>query len=120
MAQNFQALQAKMSPASRARSEATAERLIQDMALDKLRAARALIQEHLSTILGVDMTSAVKRWFAVVFHLLYPVSLRHRKRRSQSEATVDPADIRGLGPTLRASVGCLPRSRREYARGGVS
>ena len=27
--------------------------------------------------------------------------------------TVDPADIRGLATTLRASVGCLPRSRHE-------
>ena len=40
MAQNFQALQAKMSPESRARSEATAERLIEEMALDELLAAR--------------------------------------------------------------------------------
>jgi hypothetical protein len=29
--------------------------------------------------------------------------------------TVDPADIRGLGTTLLASVGCLPHSRHEDA-----
>jgi hypothetical protein len=48
---------------------------------------------------GVDMTSHVKNWLAVVVHLLYPLDLGHRKRRSQSDATVDPAEIRGLGPT---------------------
>jgi transcriptional regulator with XRE-family HTH domain len=60
MAKNFKALQAKMSPASRARSEAKAERLIQEMALDELRAARALTQEHLSTILGVKQSAVSK------------------------------------------------------------
>jgi hypothetical protein len=64
---------------------------------------------------AVDMTSAVKRWLAVVFHLLYPLDLGHRKRRSQYDATVDPAAIRGLGTTLLASVGCRPHSRREGA-----
>jgi len=28
--------------------------------------------------------------------------------------TVDHADIRGLGPTFLASVGCLPHSRDEH------
>jgi hypothetical protein len=60
MAKNIKDLQAKMSPASRARSEATAERLIQEMALDELRAARALTQEHLSTILGVKQSAISK------------------------------------------------------------
>ena len=35
----------------------------------------------------------------------------HQKRRSQQYATVDPAAIRGVGATFRASVGCLPHSR---------
>jgi DNA-binding transcriptional regulator YiaG len=60
MAKNIEDLQAKMSPESRARSEATAERLIQEMALDELRAARALTQEHLSTILGVKQSAVSK------------------------------------------------------------
>ena len=60
MAKNIKDLQAKMSPASRARSEATAERLIREMALDELRAARALTQEHLSTILGVRQSAISK------------------------------------------------------------
>jgi hypothetical protein len=60
MAKNVQDLQAKMSPESRARSEAKAERLIREMALDELRAARALTQEHLSTILGVKQSAISK------------------------------------------------------------
>ena len=60
MAKNFKALQAQMSPELRARSEAKAERLIQAMALDELRAARALTQEHLSTILGVKQSAVSK------------------------------------------------------------
>jgi transcriptional regulator with XRE-family HTH domain len=60
MAKNIKDLQAQMSPESRARSEATAERLIQGMALDELRAARALTQEHLSTILGVKQSAVSK------------------------------------------------------------
>jgi DNA-binding transcriptional regulator YiaG len=60
MAKNIKDLQAKMSPESRARSEATAERLIQEMALDELRAARALTQEHLSTLLGVQQSAISK------------------------------------------------------------
>ena len=60
MAKHVKDLQAQMSPASRARSEATADRLIREMALDELRAARALTQEHLSTILGVQQSAISK------------------------------------------------------------
>src|SRR5882672_10505057 len=52
MAKSFKKLQGKMSPASRARSEAIAQKMIKEMALDELRAARDLTQEHLSRILG--------------------------------------------------------------------
>jgi DNA-binding transcriptional regulator YiaG len=60
MAKNFKALQAKMTPEARARSEAKAQRMIQEMALDELRAARALTQEHLSTLLGVKQSAVSK------------------------------------------------------------
>jgi transcriptional regulator with XRE-family HTH domain len=49
-----------MSSESLARSEATAERLIREMALDELRAARALTQKHLSTLLGVKQSAVSK------------------------------------------------------------
>jgi transcriptional regulator with XRE-family HTH domain len=60
MAKNFKALQAKISPESRARSEVKAQRMIQGMALDELRAARALTQEHLSTLLGIKQSAVSK------------------------------------------------------------
>ncbi|MBI3326612.1 MAG: XRE family transcriptional regulator [Nitrospinae bacterium] len=60
MAKNFKELQVKMSPESRARSEAKAQRLIEEMALDELRAARALTQEHLARLLGVKQSAVSK------------------------------------------------------------
>lgn len=60
MAKNFKDLQAKMSQESRARSEAKAQQIIREMALDELRAARALTQEHLSKILGVKQSAISK------------------------------------------------------------
>ena len=60
MAKNFKDLQAKMSPESRARSEAKAQQMTKEMALDELRAARALTQEHLSTLLGVKQSAISK------------------------------------------------------------
>jgi hypothetical protein len=49
-------------------------------------------------------------------HTLIVFTFVHEKRRSQEDTTVDPAAIRGLAPTLLASVGCLPPSRDEYPR----
>src|ERR1700704_2752982 len=40
----------------------------------------------------------------------------HDKRRIQEETTVDPAALRGWGPTCLASVGGRPQSRDEYPR----
>ena len=60
MAKNFKGLQAKMTPEARTRSEAKAERMIREMALDELRAARALTQEHLSRLLGVKQSAVSK------------------------------------------------------------
>jgi hypothetical protein len=62
---------------------------------------------------GVDMTSNVKSWLPMFWHFLCPLVLRHRQRRSQEDTPVEPAAIRGLAPTVLASVGCLPRSRHE-------
>ena len=60
MAKSFKKLQAKMPPAARARSEAKARKMIEEMALDELRAARDLTQEHLSKILGVRQAAVSK------------------------------------------------------------
>jgi hypothetical protein len=85
----------------------------QRLAADCLqRALRSRFRQQLKA--GVDMTSDVKGCQPIFLGLHDVFPLVHRKRRSQQYATVDPADIRGLGTTLLVSVGCLPHSRLEY------
>jgi predicted XRE-type DNA-binding protein len=57
MAKPFKALERKMSPAARARSEAKAKRLIAEMPLHDIRAARQMTQEHLAKVLRVKQAS---------------------------------------------------------------
>jgi DNA-binding Xre family transcriptional regulator len=52
MTRNFKELQRKMPPRSRARSAARANATLKDMALDELRAARAMTQKELGHNLG--------------------------------------------------------------------
>ena len=59
-AKNFNELRAKMSPDRRARNAAEVERMIREMPLDELRAARQLTQEHLAALLGVKQASISK------------------------------------------------------------
>jgi predicted transcriptional regulator len=60
MAKNFRQLQAKMSPKARRRSEAKANRMIREMALDELRVARQLTQEQLASQLKVRQPAIAK------------------------------------------------------------
>ena len=60
MAKNFKLLEAKMSPGARARSEAEAQKMIEEMALDELREARRLTQEHLAELLHVNQAAISK------------------------------------------------------------
>jgi transcriptional regulator with XRE-family HTH domain len=60
MAKNFKELQGKMSPEARTRSEAKAERIIQEMALDELRTALELTQEQLAEVLHVRQAAISK------------------------------------------------------------
>jgi DNA-binding XRE family transcriptional regulator len=60
MARKFKELRGKMSAESRARSEAKTRRMIDEMALDELRAARQLTQEHLATLLNVNQSAISK------------------------------------------------------------
>ena len=60
MAKNFRQLQAKMSPKARRRSEAKANRMIREMALDELRVARQLTQEQLAAQLKVRQPAIAK------------------------------------------------------------
>ena len=60
MARNFKLLQAKMSPKARRRSEAKANRMIREMALDELRQARQMTQEQLAAQLKVRQPAIAK------------------------------------------------------------
>ena len=59
-ARNFKELQAKMSPERRAESEALARKMLAEMPLDELRAARHLTQEHLASLLRIKQASVSK------------------------------------------------------------
>ena len=60
MAKNFKQLQAKMSPEARARSEAKAQGMADEMALDELREALRLTQESLAETLHVNQAAISK------------------------------------------------------------
>jgi hypothetical protein len=64
-------------------------------------------------MLSVDMTSDVKGRKQLFYVRIRVFSFCLWKSRSQSNTMVDHAAIRGLAPTFRASVGCLPQSRDE-------
>ncbi len=60
MAKNFNTLRAKMTPESRARAAAKARADMAEMALDELREARAMTQEHLAKLLGIKQAAVSK------------------------------------------------------------
>jgi transcriptional regulator with XRE-family HTH domain len=60
MARKFSELREKMSPAARAASEREFRRMVQEMPLRKLRAARALTQENLANVLHVRQSEVSK------------------------------------------------------------
>ncbi|HTA71761.1 MAG TPA: XRE family transcriptional regulator [Bryobacteraceae bacterium] len=60
MAKNFKELEAKMSPDSRARSDEIYRRLLKEMPLQTLRAARQLTQENLANVLHVKQSEISK------------------------------------------------------------
>lgn len=60
MAKNFKELEAGMSAESRARARAKAQEMIEGLALDELREARELTQEHLAKVLHVNQSAISK------------------------------------------------------------
>jgi DNA-binding XRE family transcriptional regulator len=60
MAKPYRLLREKMAPERRARVDARVQEAIKTMALDELRAARDMTQEHLATILHVRQASISK------------------------------------------------------------
>lgn len=60
MAKKFAELRARMSPGSRARSEARARAMLDEMPLDELRRARGLTQKDLAEALSVRQPSVAR------------------------------------------------------------
>ena len=60
MTKNFKRLQKRMPVAARLRSEAKANKMIREMALDGLREARQLTQEQLAELLHVNQAAISK------------------------------------------------------------
>lgn len=60
MARNFKELQAKMSPERLARSEVRVKAMLAAMPLEELREARALTQQGLANILGINQGAISK------------------------------------------------------------
>ena len=60
MAKNFNALREKMPLEAQERARTKAREYAQSMALDELRQAREMTQEHLARILGVNQTAISK------------------------------------------------------------
>ena len=60
MAKKFSELRAKLSPASRARAEAKAQTMLEEMPLYELRQARGLSQKMLAEVLHVQQPSIAK------------------------------------------------------------
>ena len=60
MAKKFSELEAKMSPASRARANAKFHALLEEMPLHELRRARGLSQKALAEVLHVEQPAIAK------------------------------------------------------------
>ena len=60
MARNFDVLRKKMSPAARERARQLANKYEAEMALDELREARELTQQHLAELLGINQAAVSK------------------------------------------------------------
>lgn len=60
MAKSFKTLRERMSPESRERAHSKAEKLIEEMPLNELRAARKLTQEKLAANLNVKQAAVSK------------------------------------------------------------
>lgn len=60
MTRKFETLRNKLSPAARERAQRLAAKYESEMALDELRVARDLTQEHLAQLLGVKQAAVSK------------------------------------------------------------
>lgn len=60
MTKNFKSLREKMSPEARERVSQLAAKYRAEMALDELREARDMTQQHLANILGINQAAVSK------------------------------------------------------------
>lgn len=95
VAKNFNTLRARMSPAARARAQEKARKDLAEMALDEVREARALTQEHLAKLLGIRQSAVSKM-----------------ERRADMYVSTLQAMIRAMGGTLQI-VAVFPEGKVE-------
>ncbi|SRR6266704_6390209 len=108
MAKNFRQLQAKMSPKARRRSEAKANRMIREMALDELRVARQLTQEQLAAQLKVRQPAIAKLERRADMYL--------STLRSVIEAMGGELDVRAVFPDGSVRIKKLKELRKREPR----
>ena len=60
MTKNFRELEAKLTPKARARSDAKARKMIEEMALSELRQAMGITQERLAKALRINQAGVSK------------------------------------------------------------
>ena len=98
MARNFRELEARMSSEARTRSDAKAKKMIQEMALDELREARDLTQQHLASLLGINQAAVSKM-----------------ERRADMYISTLQAMIRAMGGSLKIEA-VFPEGRVEITQ----
>jgi len=108
MAKNFRQLQAKLSPKARRRSEAKANRMIREMALDELRVARQLTQEQLAAQLKVRQPAIAKLERRADMYL--------STLRSVIEAMGGELDVRAVFPDGSVRIKKLKELRKREPR----
>ncbi len=95
MAKNFSTLRAKMKPEARARAEEKARKDMAEMALDEVREARSMTQEHLAKLLGIKQAAVSKM-----------------ERRADMYVSTLQSMIKAMGGTLRI-VAVFPEGKVE-------
>jgi predicted transcriptional regulator len=105
MAKNFRLLQAKMSPKARRRSEAKANRMVREMALNELRQARQMTQEQLAAQLKVRQPAIAKLERRADMYL--------STLRSVIEAMGGKLDVRAIFPDGSVRIKKLKETRKR-------
>lgn len=95
MTKSFKTLRDKMPPAARERAYEKAKQDIAEMALDEVREARAMTQEHLARLLGIKQAAVSKM-----------------ERRADMYVSTLQAMIKAMGGTLQI-VATFPEGKVE-------